>query len=113
MKPKVGWHAFTHARRVYDEDTLPWIDVLRQRAAAKQVALDYRAPSASFFVARLIRLRRLRAAIVRTDENRWVSTMIDRAIYSTYRDCVRLGASGVANDILNRDAKALTMATRR
>jgi len=75
--------------------------------------LDGRMPSAVFFIARLIRLRRLRSAVVPTSDNRWVVTMIDRAIYSTYRDCVRLGAGGTAHDVLRRDAKNLTTATRR
>ncbi|MGH2457423.1 MAG: hypothetical protein ACRDIY_00980 [Chloroflexota bacterium] len=104
MPSRYRRRGFLTARRVYDEDTLPWTDVLRQRAAARLDRLETRLAPGDFFVARLVRFRRLRAAIAPSKANRWVFVMIDRATYSTYRDCVDLGAGRAAREILRQPA---------
>jgi hypothetical protein len=53
------------------------------------------------FVRRLARLIRLQAEL-KNDLNTVGTEMLDRAIYSTYRDCVDFGAERPARSLMDR-----------
>jgi len=58
-----------------------------------------------FFLIRLERMVELRRSPEARTET-WQSTLIDRAIYSTFRDCVALGLADEARTVLRGEERA-------
>ncbi len=59
----------------------------------------------TLFVKRLERLIRLRK-VYRDDLNSTGAELLDRAIYSTYRDCIDYGAEAQARSLMSTHQKA-------
>ena len=58
-----------------------------------------------FFLARLERLITLRRSPEEFTEH-WHSALVNRAIYSTYRDCIALGLAEEARAVLHGEERA-------
>ncbi|HUX88877.1 MAG TPA: hypothetical protein VMW65_17870 [Chloroflexota bacterium] len=58
-----------------------------------------------FFLTRLERMVALRRSPEPRTEN-WQTTLIDRAIYSSFRDCVALGLADEARTVLRGEERA-------